>query len=129
MSAKNVVLAQRNGNGVDVVLPRTSADLTGYENADAPGVETVAEALDDIYARSPGNIAALAGWTFWKRGRSSRTRILPPWRAAWPTGRPASPALCDGWRSWRPSPTPRPKASGLRKQNMRRNMQQGGVML
>ncbi len=61
MSAKNVVLAQRNGNGVDVVLPRTSADLTGYENADAPGVETVAEALDDIYARSPGNIAALAG--------------------------------------------------------------------
>ena len=61
MSAKNVVLAQRNGNGVDVVLPRTSADLTGYENVDAPGVETVAEALDDIYARSPGNIAALAG--------------------------------------------------------------------
>ena len=61
MSVKNVVLAQRNGNGVDVVLPRTSADLTGYENADAPGVETVAEALDDIYARSPGNIAALAG--------------------------------------------------------------------
>ena len=44
-----------------MVLPRTSADLTGYENADAPGVETVAEALDDIYARSPGNIAALAG--------------------------------------------------------------------
>lgn len=61
MEIKAVVLARKNGDSAEVALPRTSADLTGYENADAPGVETVAEALDDIYARSPGNIAALAG--------------------------------------------------------------------
>ena len=61
MSVKNVVLAQRNGNGVDVVLPRTSADLTGYENADAPGVDNVAGALDELYARNPGDTSSLTG--------------------------------------------------------------------
>lgn len=47
MSVKNVVLAQRNGNGVDVVLPRTSADLVGYEKENSTATN-VKEALDEI---------------------------------------------------------------------------------
>lgn len=56
---KAITLAVEGENGPEVALPNTSADLTGYANADAPGVENVADALDDMYARSPGNITAL----------------------------------------------------------------------
>lgn len=61
MTTKAVTLTQKNGDSADLLLPHTSADLTGYASENAPGVENVAEALDDMYARSPGNITALTG--------------------------------------------------------------------
>ncbi len=61
MTTKAVTLAIKGENGADVALPHTSADLTGYVNENAPGVENVAGALDDLFAKSPGNISALTG--------------------------------------------------------------------
>lgn len=61
MTTKSVLLAQKTGDGADVLLPHTSADLVGYENADVAGVTDVAAALDDLFAKSPGNISVLTG--------------------------------------------------------------------
>ena len=47
MAIKAVVLARKNGDGADVVLPRTSADLVGYEKENSTATN-VKEALDEI---------------------------------------------------------------------------------
>lgn len=61
MATRDVILARKTGDGADLLLPRTSADLVGYENAEAAGVTDVAAALDNLFARSPGNISVLTG--------------------------------------------------------------------
>ena len=47
MAIKAVVLAQKNGDGADVALPRTSADLVGYEKENSTATN-VREALDEM---------------------------------------------------------------------------------
>ena len=47
MAIKAVVLARKNGDGADVALPRTSADLVGYEKENSTATN-VKEALDEI---------------------------------------------------------------------------------
>lgn len=59
MATKAVILARKNGDAAELALPYTSADLTAYHNPDAPEVEHVAGALDNLFAKSPGDIAAL----------------------------------------------------------------------
>lgn len=59
MTTKAVTLTRKNGDTTDVLLPRTSANLTGYSNPDMPGVEHVAGALDDLFATSSENMSAL----------------------------------------------------------------------
>ncbi len=46
MATKAVTLTQKNGDTVDVLMPRTSADLVGYEKENATNVR---QALDDMY--------------------------------------------------------------------------------
>lgn len=47
MTTKAVTLAQKNGNGTDVLLPNTSADLVGYEKENSTA-RNVKEALDEM---------------------------------------------------------------------------------
>ena len=61
MATKAVTLGQKNGNAVDVALPRTSADLVGYENAEAGGVTDVAAALDTLFEGAADVIVAPGG--------------------------------------------------------------------
>lgn len=59
MTTKAVMLAQKNGNGTDVLLPNTSADLVGYER-ESSEVQNVKEALDELYAGGLVDIATPA---------------------------------------------------------------------
>lgn len=59
MTTKAVTLAQKNGNGTDVLLPNTSADLVGYER-EGSEVQNVKEALDELYAGGLVDIATPA---------------------------------------------------------------------
>lgn len=55
MTIKAVTLAQKNGDDTaDMLMPHTSADLTGYTSEKAPGVENVADALDNLFQREAG---------------------------------------------------------------------------
>ena len=47
MEIKAVVLARKNGDSAEVALPRTSADLVGYEKENSTATN-VKEALDEI---------------------------------------------------------------------------------
>ena len=47
MTTKAVTLARKNGTGADLLLPRTSADLVGYEKKNSTAT-TVKEALDEM---------------------------------------------------------------------------------
>lgn len=49
MTTKAVLLARKNGDTADVILPYTSADLTEYNNPVVPGIEHVADALDNLF--------------------------------------------------------------------------------
>lgn len=59
MATKPVILGQKNGDGADLLLPHTSADLVGYENAAAPGAGDVAAALDALFEGAGGGISEL----------------------------------------------------------------------
>lgn len=61
MATKSVILGQKTGDGADVLLPHTSADLVGYENADVAGVTDVAAALDNLFEGAVGDVSSLAG--------------------------------------------------------------------
>lgn len=71
MSVKNVVLAQRNGNGVDVALPRTSADLVGYEKENSTATN-VKEALDEINDNFQGEAPGIV-----QRVEALETNFMP----------------------------------------------------
>ena len=47
MTTKAVILAQKSGEGTDMILPHTSADLVGYEKENSTATN-VREALDEI---------------------------------------------------------------------------------
>ena len=47
MTTKAVTLARKNGTGADLLLPRTSADLVGYEKENSTATN-VREALDEM---------------------------------------------------------------------------------
>lgn len=53
MATKAVLLAQRNKDGADLLLPNTSADLVGYKHEETRA-DNVKGALDELMAAKPG---------------------------------------------------------------------------
>lgn len=60
MTTKAVILARKSGEGADMILPHTSADLVGYEKENSTATN-VREALDEIndnfQGEKPGIVA------------------------------------------------------------------------
>ena len=71
MTTKAVILAQKSGEGTDMILPHTSADLVGYEkeNSTATNVRRLWTRSTTIFRAK--SRALWRGWRLWK------TRPIP----------------------------------------------------
>lgn len=59
MTTKPVILSQKKGGTAEILLPHTSADLTGYTNETVPEVKEVKKALDVLFERTPPDVEEL----------------------------------------------------------------------
>lgn len=61
MATKAVILSQKKGDAADILLPHTSADLTGYTHASVQDGESVKDALDYLLKTQTGEGSELEG--------------------------------------------------------------------